>query len=216
MRRMRLFPFTTFSQKVFKSFPIGVTKPIPVTTTRRLLIGSGVRSYFALFFWTPEILSISRAHTDHLSLLKELPFGTDGRSNDNFGLLEFAEIGCANVPHAGGNCADEVLTSVINFGRSEQDLLQRSGCSHSNSSSSRQVGMGGSHTPMISFTRCFDRFGKGTTYHYRIRATRECLTDVASFAHTTIGNDWYIFTALLKMVIARGGAIDCSRYLGNT
>src|SRR6266478_3067599 len=112
MRRMPLFPFTTFSQKVFKSLPIGVTKPIPVTTTRRLLIGSAERSYFALFFWTPEKLSVSRAHTDH----------------------------------------------------------------------------------------------------YRIRAARECLTDVASLAHTAIRNDWHIFAALLKIVIAGGRAIDRSRY----
>src|SRR5437588_12927148 len=93
------------------SLPIGVIAPRPVRTTlRSVFIGYSARS-----------------HPDALDGLEKFAFGFDRRGDDDFGLLELGDRLCADVAHAGGNRADQVLTSVIDLGGAEEDLFQRTG-----------------------------------------------------------------------------------------
>ena len=54
-------------------------------------------------------------------------FGLDRRRDDNLSLLEFRESPRADVAHAGGDGADQVLAAIIYFGRAEENLPQRTG-----------------------------------------------------------------------------------------
>src|ERR1700675_1397317 len=127
--RTPLFPFTRFSQNDFKSIPIGETTPMPVTTTRRLLMGSryGVSLQYAVkqHKFEPEIDSgVSGTHPDHLDLLKEFSFGSDGWRNDDLRLLELSEVGSTDVSHASCHRSDQILTAIIHVCGTEQDLSQ--------------------------------------------------------------------------------------------
>jgi len=68
---------------------------------------------------------VSGPHPDHLDLLEEFSFGPNGRSNDDFRLLELTEIGSADVPHAGRNCSDQILTAVVNVIRDRTRSVAR-------------------------------------------------------------------------------------------
>jgi hypothetical protein len=59
-----------------------------------------------------------------LDRLEKFSFGFDRGRDDNFRLLELGDIARADVAHAGGNRADEVLAAIVNFGRAKEDLLQ--------------------------------------------------------------------------------------------
>jgi len=59
------------------------------------------------------------SHADVLHSLEEFSFRPDRRRNYDFGLLELRKIACAYVAHASGDCADEILAAVVNFGRAE-------------------------------------------------------------------------------------------------
>ena len=59
------------------------------------------------------------SHADVLHSLEEFSFRPDRRRDDNFSLLELRKIACAYVAHASGDCADEILAAVVNFGRAE-------------------------------------------------------------------------------------------------
>src|SRR5436853_2405491 len=111
-----LLPSLRLVQNVSRSLPTGVTTPIPVITTRRSL------------FMRRIVKSSARSHADALHRLEKLAFGFDRWRDDNFGLLKLRDIFCADVTHASGDGADEILTAVINFGRAEENLSQRTGC----------------------------------------------------------------------------------------
>ena len=66
----------------------------------------------------------TRSHAYVLHRLEEFSFRPDGRRDDDFSLLELRKIACAYIAHASGDCADEILASVVNFGRAEENLLQ--------------------------------------------------------------------------------------------
>ena len=109
--RTPLLPFTRFSQNDFKSIPTGETTPIPVTTTRRLLMcsryGGSLQYAVKQQKFEPQIDSrVSGTHSDHLDLLKEFSLGPDGWRDDDFCLLEFSKVGRTDVSHAGGHRSD--------------------------------------------------------------------------------------------------------------
>src|SRR5437667_3930791 len=114
---MPLLPSTKFFQKVSRPFPTGVTTPRPVITTRRSLFIKKV---------TGESLFLARAHADALHGLEKFPFGFDRRRNDDFGLLKLGNVARADVAHASRDRADQILTAIINLGRTEKNLFQRS------------------------------------------------------------------------------------------
>ena len=89
--------------------------------------------YSAFFHWWESreaVLSINhparvvtsastRAHPDALDGLEKLAFGFDRGCDDDLGLLKLRQRTGADVAHAGRDCADEVLTAVVDLGRSE-------------------------------------------------------------------------------------------------
>ena len=70
---------------------------------------------------------VSGPHPDHLDLLKQFSFRSDGRCNNDFRFLELSKIGGADISHTRRNGADQVLTSVVNVRRTEKDLPQSIG-----------------------------------------------------------------------------------------
>src|SRR3954451_9390226 len=112
---MPLTPFFRFDQNVSRVLPTGVTTPIPVMTTLR----SDMTMALSL-----KVGASAASHSDVLHSLEEFSFSPDRRRDDDFSLLELRKIACAYVAHASGDCADEILAPVINFGRAEQDLFQ--------------------------------------------------------------------------------------------
>src|SRR5438552_19205204 len=105
------------------SLPIGVIAPRPVRTT--------LRSVF--------IACSARSHPDALDGLEKFALGLDGRRDDDFGLLEFGNRPRADVAHASGNRADEVLTSIVHLGRTEEDLFQRTSRADFDAGAARQI-----------------------------------------------------------------------------
>src|SRR3954464_1317916 len=67
---------------------------------------------------------LSCAHADALDGLEEFAFGFNRGRDDDFGFLEFVNAGGADVAHAGGDGADEVLGAVVHSGGAEKDLAE--------------------------------------------------------------------------------------------
>src|SRR6266436_6814973 len=74
-----------------------------------------------------------------LGLLEDLPFGLHRGSDDQLGLLQFADVARAHRAHAGPDRAHEVQGAVLGEGRAEEDLLERSRDAHANAGAARQV-----------------------------------------------------------------------------
>src|SRR5436190_21127083 len=62
---------------------------------------------------------LARSHPHALHGLEELAFRLDARGNNDFRFLELTDGRCADISHAGGNGADQVLRSIIHRGRTE-------------------------------------------------------------------------------------------------
>src|SRR6266404_1930236 len=196
---MPLLPSTKFFQKVSRPFPTGVTTPRPVITTRRSLFIKKV---------TGESLFLARAHADALHGLEKFPFGFDRGRDDDFGLLKLGNVAGANVAHASRDRADEVLAAVINLGRPEKDLFQRTGGADLDPRPAREIHMRGRHSPMITGARRLLRASKRAAEHDCIRATRERFANVAALAHSAVSDDWDITRSFFEISVAGGGAID--------
>src|SRR5579863_10406353 len=65
------------------------------------------------------------SHADTLHGLEKFAFGFDAGRDDDFRLLKFADGSGADVAHASGDGADKILRAVIDCGRAEKNLLQR-------------------------------------------------------------------------------------------
>src|SRR6266404_4341450 len=57
---------------------------------------------------------LKSAHADALHSLEKLPFGLDARGDDDLGLLKLADGRRADIAHASGDRADQILRTVIN------------------------------------------------------------------------------------------------------
>src|SRR6266436_3148378 len=155
-----------------------------------------------------ESLFLARAHADALHGLEKFPFGFDRGRDDDFGLLKLGNVAGANVAHASRDRADEVLAAVINLGRPEKDLFQRTGGADLDPRPAREIHMRGRHSPMITRARRLLRASKRAADHDCIRATRERFANVAALAHSAVSNDWDITRSFFEISVAGGGAID--------
>jgi len=79
----------------------------------------------------------ARPHPDTLHRLEELALGLDGGSDDDFGLLKFRQATGADVAHAGGDGADQVLalgqdlfSKPAGTSEAREQLLRLRGKSH--------------------------------------------------------------------------------------
>src|SRR5215471_19276378 len=113
------------------------------------------------FFATGKLLLL-RAHADALDRLEELAFGLDARCDDQLRFLKLSDIARTDIAHAGHDCAHQILRSVVHRRRSKEDLLQRPGDSDLNPRAARQVGVRGSHAPVISLSGRLLGASKGT------------------------------------------------------
>src|SRR4029077_16685359 len=114
----------------------------------------------------------------------------------------------ANVAHASCDRADEILTSVIDFGRPKKNLLQRTGGAAPAPRAAREIHMRGRHSPMITGARRLLRASKRAADHDCIGATSERFANVATLAHSAVGDDWDITRRFFEISVAGGGAID--------
>ena len=57
-----------------------------------------------------------------LRSLENLAFGLDGRCDHEFGQVELADVVCADVSHAGFDCADEILRAVVQVRGAEVEV----------------------------------------------------------------------------------------------
>src|SRR6266404_9167069 len=71
--------------------------------------------------------SSPRSHADTLDGLEQFAFGFDGGRDDDLGLLKLGDVTGADVAHAGGDRSNQVLAAIVDFGRAEQNLFQRTG-----------------------------------------------------------------------------------------
>ncbi len=134
----------------------------------------------------------ARAHPDALHGLEQFSFGPDRWRDDNFGLLEFGNAPSADVAHAGGDRADQILAAIVNFCRTEENLLQRAGGAHFYARPSGEVGMWSSHAPVVAAAGRFLRPGKRAPDHHSVCAASERFANVPASAHSAIGNDRHI------------------------
>jgi hypothetical protein len=61
---------------------------------------------------------------------------------------------------------------------------------------------------VVSFARSFHSFCKRTSDHDGVCPTSEGLANVASFAHSSVGDNRYVTTGLFVKIISSRGAID--------
>src|ERR1043165_2585337 len=131
IRPMPLLPALSEAQNVSTSLPSGLMTPMPVITTLRSLFIKVTGEEYGLTrkeqrqlacHWSLVTGHSSCSHADALHGLEEFAFGLDGGRDDNFSLLKLGDISRADVAHAGRDRADQILTAVINLGRSEKDL----------------------------------------------------------------------------------------------
>ena len=98
---------------------------------------------------------LARAHADALDGLEQFAFGLDAGGDDDFGFLKFANARRADVAHAGGDGADQILRTVIHRGRAEKNLFQRTAHADLDARAARQVGVRRGHAPMIALAGRF-------------------------------------------------------------
>src|SRR5207244_5471367 len=92
-------------------------------------------------------------------------FGFDRRCDDDFSLLKLGDVARADVAHAGRDRADEILTTVIDFSRAEQDLFQWTGGADLDPRAARKIHMWRCHAPMVTRTARFLRAGERAPTH---------------------------------------------------
>src|SRR5260221_4334621 len=173
------------------------------------------------FFWAKLILRkaqdrrrpplqpiLAGAHRDALDGLEELAFRLDRGGDDDLGFLEFLDVHRADIAHAGGDRADEVLGAVIDRGRAEEDLFERAGDADMNAGAAREVGVRRGHAPMIAAAGRFLGAGEGGADHDGIGTAGERLADVAALGHAAIGDDRDGFPRFLEVGVAGRGAVD--------
>src|SRR6266511_5902360 len=76
-----------------------------------------------------------------LGALEDLPFGLDGRRDDELGLLRLADIQGAVGARARADRADEIQGPVLGEGRAKEDLLERPRHAHADAGAPRQIRM---------------------------------------------------------------------------
>ena len=218
--RCDAMPLTPFLQLIPKGLEIVAHRrddPIPVMTTlRSFMIGRKRRvndRRLPVTHYRSLVTSLARAHPDALHGLEKFAFGLDGRRDDDFGLLKLGDVARADVAHAGGDRADQVLAAIVHFGRAEQNLFQRAGRADFDARAARQVGVRRGHSPMIAAARRFVRLGKRAADHDGVRAAGERFANIAAFAHSAVGDDRNIARGFLEIGIARRRAIDRGRDL---
>src|SRR5215471_13685799 len=101
------------------------------------------------------VTALARSHADALHRLEKFAFGLDRWRDDDLRLLKLSQVFRADVAHARGNGADEILTAVINFGGAEQNLFQRTSRTDFDSRSARKILVRSRHSPMIAMPRRF-------------------------------------------------------------
>src|SRR5947208_2886940 len=156
------------------------------------------------------------SHPDVLHRLEEFSFRSNGRRNDDFGLLELRDVACSYVAHASRDCTNEILAAVIHFRRAKENLFKRTGAAHFDACATWKIGVRSGHAPMVSPSRRFVRLGERAAHHDRVCPTSQRLANISSSAHPAIGNDRHIARCLLKVSIARGRAIHRRSYLRHT
>src|SRR5262245_57378613 len=88
---------------------------------------------------TPRANGLARAHADTLDGLEELAFGFNARRDNDFSFLKSADALSADIAHARGDRADEILRAVIDAGRPVKDLLQRPADADFDSCATRKI-----------------------------------------------------------------------------
>src|SRR5262245_22345079 len=68
---------------------------------------------------------------------------------------------------------------------------------------------------MVAAPWCLLRLGKGASHHDRVRAASQRLANIAAFAHTAVGDNWYIPRRFFKVSVTRCRAVDRGSNLRN-
>src|ERR1019366_6001969 len=147
------------------------------------------------------------AHTNALHGLKDLALGLDRGRDDNFRLLKLAHVARANVPHAGRQRPDEILRTVVEFRRPEEDLFEGARHTNANACATRQVGVRRGHSPVESPAWRLLGARERAPDHHSVSPAGKRLADVTALAHAAIGDDGHVLACLFEVVIARRRAI---------
>src|SRR3954463_2024873 len=92
----------------------------------------------------------SPAHADALRALECLAFGLQRRRDHDLGLLELLERLVAGGGHRRAERTEEVHGAVVVVRRPGEDLGERSPLTRMHSRATREVGMEGGHTPVVT------------------------------------------------------------------
>ena len=122
----------------------------------------------------------------------------------------------ADVAHAGGDGADQVLAPVVHLSGAKENLFQGAGRADFDARSARQICMRCGHAPMVAAPRRFVRFRESAADHDGVRAAREGFANIAAFAHAAVGDDRDVTRGFLEIGVARRGAINRGRHLRHT
>src|SRR5947207_10490359 len=167
---MPLIPFFRLDQNVSTSLPSGIMAPRPVITTLRPGMGYSLKRR--------RTEPSTGSHSNALNGLEQFALGFDRGCDDDLRLLEFGNIARADITHARGDCAYEVLAAIVNFCRSKQDLVQGSRRADFDPRSSWKICMRSRHTPVIATPRRFVCFGERAANHDCVGAAGQGLTNV--------------------------------------
>src|SRR5439155_18714990 len=151
---------------------------------------------------------LARAHADALHGLEKFPFGFDRWGDDDLRLLKLGNVARANVAHASRDRADQILTSIVNFGRTKKDLLQRTGGTDLDPRTARKIHVRRSHAPVVTGAGRFLSTSERAADHDGICATSERFANVAAFAHPAVGDDRNVTRRFFEISVAGGCAID--------
>src|SRR5580658_1514993 len=140
--------------------------------------------YHGFHVWKRNFLGVldlsTLAHADVLYGLEQFALGLDAGGEDDLGFLKFTDAGGADVAHAGGDRADQILRTVVHRRRSEENLFQRTGDTHFDARAAGQIGVRGGHAPVVPLPRRLLRAGEGAADHDRVRTAGQGLADVAA------------------------------------
>src|ERR1700688_2754230 len=119
------------------------------------------------------MLSSALSHAHVLGLLEDLALRGDRRSDHHLDVLELGDVVRATNAERRTQGACEVLATIIDSRRTEQDLVQGRFGAHMDAGAARKVGVGCGHAPVEALRSGFLGARERRADHHRVRAGRE-------------------------------------------
>src|SRR5216683_7312224 len=154
-------------------------------------------------------------HTHVLGLLEDLALRGDRRRDHHFHVLELGDVAGAAHAECRAQRTCEVLASVVDARRTEEDLVQGRLRTDVDPGAAWQIGIGCGHAPVETFRGGFLGARQWCSDHHSVRARRERLADVRSDAHAAIGDHRHAHSTSAHVLVAGGSDVGGRSHLRN-